>query len=105
MFAKTLAALTASLITVLIPPASAEPPATPLKIGLIGDFQSVYSDIGGPGNVEAAKMAIEEFGGTMFGKPIELITADVQNKADLAGSRARKWYENEGVEMIIGMAN
>ena len=101
--AATLAALAAGLITGPIPRASAEPPATPLKIGLIGDFQSVYSDIGGPGNVEAAKMAIEEFGGTMFGKPIELITADVQNKADLAGSLARKWYENEGVDMIIDM--
>src|SRR6267142_621662 len=85
----------------LLQPASAEPPAPALKIGLIGDFQSVYSDIGGMGNVEATRMAIEEFGGTMFGKPIELITADVQNKADIAGALARKWYENEAVDMII----
>ncbi len=92
-----------SLVAALAPPASAETPATPLKIGLIGDFQSVYSDIGGPGNVEATRMAIEEFGGTMFGKPIELITADVQNKADIAGALARKWYEAEGVDMIIDM--
>ena len=91
------------MIAALTPQASAETPSTPLKIGLISDFQSVYSDIGGPGNVEASKMAIEEFGGTMFGKPIELITADVQNKADIAGSLARKWYENEGVDMIIDM--
>ena len=70
---------------------------------MIGDFSSVYSDIGGPGNVEATKMAIEDFGGTMFGKPIELITADVLNKADIAASLARKWYENEGVDMIIDM--
>jgi branched-chain amino acid transport system substrate-binding protein len=104
--AKGLATLAAfGLIAALIPAPipAAEPPATPLKIGLIGDFQSVYSDIGGMGNVEATKMAIEEFGGTMFGKPIELITADVQNKADIAGSLARKWYENEAVDMIIDM--
>ena len=102
--AKTLAALAAlGLGAALMPPAAAEPPVTPLKIGLIGDFQSVYSDIGGMGNVEATKMAIEEFGGTMFGKPIELITADAQNKADIAGSLARKWYENEAVDMIIDM--
>ncbi len=102
--AKTLATLAAlGLGAALMPPAAAEPPATPLKIGLIGDFQSVYSDIGGMGNVEATKMAIEEFGGTMFGKPIELITADAQNKADIAGSLARKWYENEAVDMIIDM--
>jgi branched-chain amino acid transport system substrate-binding protein len=87
----------------LIAPAAAEPPATPLKIGLIGDFQSVYSDIGGMGNVEATRMAIEEFGGSMFGKPIELITADAQNKADIAGALARKWYDNEAVDMIIDM--
>ncbi len=103
-FAAQFAALAAcGLISALSPPASAETPATPLKIGLIGDFQSVYSDIGGPGNVEATRMAIEDFGGTMFGKPIELITADPQNKADLAGALARKWYENEGVDMIIDM--
>jgi branched-chain amino acid transport system substrate-binding protein len=102
--AKRLATLAAvGLGAALIPPSAAEPPATPLKIGLIGDFQSVYSDIGGMGNVEATKMAIEEFGGTMFGKPIELITADAQNKADIAGALARKWYENEAVDMIIDM--
>jgi branched-chain amino acid transport system substrate-binding protein len=102
--ARRLAALaTFGLGAALIAPAAAEPSATPLKIGLIGDFQSVYSDIGGMGNVEATRMAIEEFGGTMFGKPIELITADAQNKADIAGALARKWYDNEAVDMIIDM--
>jgi len=97
----TLAVL--GLGAILIPPAAAQQPNTVLKIGLLGDFQSVYADIGGMGNVEATKMAIEDFGGTMFGKPIELITADVLNKADVAGSMARKWYDNEGVDMIIDM--
>jgi branched-chain amino acid transport system substrate-binding protein len=102
--AKKLATLAVlGLGATLIPPAAAQQPGTALKIGLLGDFQSVYADIGGMGNVEATKMAIEEFGGTMFGKPIELITADVLNKADVAGSMARKWYENEGVDMIIDM--
>src|SRR6201991_1378436 len=101
--AKHLATVAAvGLCAALAAPAAAQQPA-PLKIGLISDFSSVYSDIGGQGNVEATKMAIEEFGGTMFGKPIELITADPQNKADIAGSLARKWYENEGVDMIIDM--
>ncbi|MBR0692679.1 ABC transporter substrate-binding protein [Bradyrhizobium lablabi] len=76
---------------------------TALKIGVLSDFQSVYADIGGMGNVEATKMAIEEFGGTMFGKPIELVTADVLNKADIAATIARKWYEAENVDMIIDM--
>jgi branched-chain amino acid transport system substrate-binding protein len=102
--AKKLATLAVlGLGATLVPPAAAQQPGTALKIGLLGDFQSVYADIGGMGNVEATKMAIEEFGGTMFGKPIELITADVLNKADVAGSMARKWYDNEGVDMIIDM--
>jgi branched-chain amino acid transport system substrate-binding protein len=73
------------------------------EIGVLSDFSSVYSDIGGIGNVEATKMAIEDFGGSMFGKPIELVTADVLNKPDIAASIARKWYENEGVDMIIDL--
>jgi len=75
----------------------------PLKIGVLSDLSSVYSDIGGLGNVEATKMAIEEFGGSMFGAPIELLTADPQNKPDTAASIVRKWYENDGVDMIIDM--
>src|SRR6202171_3295288 len=102
--AKKLATLAAlGLGATLIPPAAAQQPGAALKIGLLGDFQSVYADIGGMGNVEATKMAIEELGASMCGKPIELITADVLNKADVAGSMARKWYENEGVDMIIDM--
>ena len=102
--AKKLATLAAfGLGAALATPTAAQQADTALKIGLLGDFQSVYSDIGGAGNVEATKMAIEEFGGTMFGKPVELITADVQNKADIAASLARKWYENEAVDMIIDM--
>jgi branched-chain amino acid transport system substrate-binding protein len=101
--ANKLASLAAiGLCAALAPPATAQQPA-PLKIGLISDFSSVYSDIGGQGNVEATKMAIEEFGGSMFGKPIELITADPQSKADVAAALARKWYENEGVDVIIDL--
>jgi branched-chain amino acid transport system substrate-binding protein len=77
--------------------------SAPLKIGLMTDFSSVYSDIGGTGNVEGAKMAIEEFGGMMFGKKIELVTADPQSKADIAAAIGRKWYESEGVDTIIDM--
>ncbi len=62
---------------------------TGVKIGIISDFSSVYSDIGGQGNVEAAKMAVEDFKGTILGKPIEIITADAQNKADIAAALAR----------------
>jgi len=93
----------AALMWAVTGPGLAQQAAPPLKIGVLSDFSSVYSDIGGTGNLEATKMAIEEFGGSMFGKPIELISADALNKADVAASLARKWYENEGVDMIIDM--
>ena len=96
------AALTASLAWGAVALAQ-QPNALPLKIGVLSDFSSVYSDIGGLGNVEATKMAIEEFGGQMFGKPVEMISADVLNKADVAASFARKWYEAENVDVIIDM--
>ncbi|MET4211298.1 ABC transporter substrate-binding protein [Bradyrhizobium sp. LA2.1] len=89
------------LSAALIVPASAQ--QIPLKIGVLSDFSSVYSDIGGQGNVEATKMAIEDFGGQMFGKPIEMVAADVLNKPDVASTIARKWWETEGVDMIIDL--
>ncbi|MBR0709027.1 ABC transporter substrate-binding protein [Bradyrhizobium liaoningense] len=82
---------------------SASAQQTPLKIGVLSDFSSVYSDIGGMGNVEATKMAIEDFGGQMFGKPIDMVSADVLNKPDVASTIARKWWETEGVDMIIDL--
>ncbi len=102
---KSITALAAAglLSSALIGPALAQQPAAPLKIGVLSDFSSVYSDIGGQGNVEATKMAIEEFGGQMFGKPIEMVSADALNKADVAAGIVRKWYDNEAVDMIIDM--
>jgi branched-chain amino acid transport system substrate-binding protein len=93
------AALLAS--TTLAAPAFAQD-AKPLKIGVLTDLNSVYSDIGGKGNIEAAKMAIEDFGGQMFGKPIELVSADA-TKPDVAATLARKWWEQENVDAIIDM--
>ena len=95
------AALAAAITAVAISPSFAQ--QAPLKIGVLADFSSVYSDIGGMGNVEATKMAIEDFGGQMFGKPIEMVSADVLNKPDVASTIARKWWETEGVDMIIDL--
>ncbi|MCP3392903.1 ABC transporter substrate-binding protein [Bradyrhizobium sp. CCGB12] len=89
------------LSAALISPTFAQ--QAPLKIGVLSDFSSVYSDIGGQGNVEATKMAIEDFGGQMFGKPIDMVAADVLNKPDVASTIARKWWETEGVDMIIDL--
>jgi branched-chain amino acid transport system substrate-binding protein len=76
-----------------------------VKIGFITDISGLYSDIDGQGGAEAIKMAIADFGGTVNGKKIELVTADHQNKADIAASRAREWFDREGVDMLIGGTN
>ncbi|CAA7616972.1 ABC-type branched-chain amino acid transport systems, periplasmic component [Candidatus Terasakiella magnetica] len=74
-----------------------------VKIGVLTDLSGTYSDLAGSGSVEAAKMAVEDFGGKLNGIAIEVVSADHQNKADIASSVARKWYENEGVDAIFDL--
>ena len=71
-----------------------------VKIGVLNDQSGVYADYGGKSSIEAAKMAVEDFGGEVLGHKIEIVSADHQNKPDLAVSIARKWYDTEGVDMI-----
>src|ERR1700759_5138781 len=71
-----------------------------VKIGILNDQSGVYADYGGKWSFEAAKMAVEDFGGEGLGKKIEVVSADHQNKPDLATAIARRWYEVEGVDMI-----
>ncbi len=73
-----------------------------VKIGVLGDMGGVYADIAGPGSVVAVNMAVEDFGGTVLGKPIEVVSADDQNKADVGSSIARKWIDDEQVDVING---
>jgi branched-chain amino acid transport system substrate-binding protein len=91
-FLSAVAALSLSL--------GASASAQGVKIGILNDQSGVYADYGGKGSIEAAKMAIEDFGGEVLGKPVEIVTADHQNKPDLAVSIARKWYDADGVDMI-----
>ena len=76
-----------------------------VKIGVLTDMSGVYSAIGGPGSLTAAKMAVADFGGKVLGKPVEVISADHQNKADIASEKAREWFDNDHVDMIIGLLN
>src|ERR1044072_5135069 len=69
----------------------------PVKIGILNDQASVYSAITGPGSVAAARLAIEDMGGSMFGKPIELVSADHGHKPDIGSAIARRWLDTEGV--------
>lgn len=90
------AGLAAAAMLALSAPAFAQG----VKIGVLNDQSGVYADYGGKYSVEAAKMAIEDFGGSVLGGKIELVTADHQNKPDLGSSIARQWYDTDGVDMI-----
>ena len=83
----------------------AEASAESVKIGILNDQSGPYADFSGKWSVEAAKMAIEDFGGSVLGQKIELVAADHQNKPDLAGDIARRWFDAEGVDMISDLGN
>ena len=76
----------------------------PLKLGGILDMSSLYADITGSGSETAAKMAVEDFGGTVLGRKVEIVVGDHLNKADLAANIARDMIDNQGVEMIFDVA-
>ena len=72
-----------------------------VKIGVMNDMSGLYADIGGPGSLVAAQMAVQDFGGKVLGKPIEIVSVDHQNKPDVGATKAREWYDTEGVDMIV----
>ncbi|UTY57162.1 ABC transporter substrate-binding protein [Massilia sp. erpn] len=76
-----------------------------IKIGFITDMSGLYSDIDGLGGAEAIKMAIADAGVVIAGKKVEFISADHQNKADIAASKAREWFDQQGVDLLIGGTN
>jgi branched-chain amino acid transport system substrate-binding protein len=75
-----------------------------VKIGLIEDMSSIYADITGIGAVTAAKMAVEDFGGKVLSMPIEVVSADHQNKADISSATAREWFDNQHVDALMDVA-
>ena len=74
--------------------AQAQTPDT-IKIGVLADMSSLYADLGGPGSVTAAQMAVDDFGGTVLGKKVEIVSADHQNKPDIGASIARQWFDTD----------
>ena len=76
-----------------------------VKIGFVTDMSSLYADVEGKNGGVAIQMAIDDFGGKVLGQPIELLTADHQNKADVAASKAREWIDTAGVTMVFGGTN
>lgn len=76
-----------------------------IKIGVLNDQSGLYAEFGGAGSVAAAKMAVEDFGGTVLGRRIEVLSADHQNKPDVASNIARQWLDVDGVEVFADLTN
>ena len=77
----------------------------PIRIGMITDMSSLYADIDGPAGAEMVKWAVQDFGGKVLNRPVEVLSADHQNKPDIASSKAREWMDKEGLTMLIGGTN
>jgi branched-chain amino acid transport system substrate-binding protein len=101
----TAGALAAAGVFGAATPAIAQISGDVIRIGIITDMSSVYADIDGQGGIEAIKMAIADMGGLINGKKIELISADHQNKPDIAATKAREWFDTQGLDMLIGGTN
>ncbi|WNJ88808.1 ABC transporter substrate-binding protein [Bosea sp. 685] len=84
--------------------AAAHGQQAPLKIGVVADMSGMYSDMTGTGSVEAVKLAVQDFGGKLNGRSIEVVSADHQNKGDIASSLVRKWFDADGVDVVVNAA-
>jgi branched-chain amino acid transport system substrate-binding protein len=104
-FPSKLAAVTLAAAAAVAAPAQAQYSGDVIRIGITTDMSGLYSDLDGEGGVEAIRMAIADFGGTLNGKKIEVLFADHQNKADIASGKAREWFDNQGLDMLIGGVN
>jgi len=93
--------MSAALLMAAAAPALADVSDGKVKIGILNDQSGVYADFGGKWSFEAAKMAVEDFGGKVAGAPVEVISADHQNKPDIASNIARQWYDTEQVDAIM----
>ena len=94
--------LAAAMIACTLPASAND---KPFRIGVIDDMSGTFSDNGGPGTALSVRMAVEDFGGSVLGKPIEVVVADHQNKPDIASALARKWFDVEKVDMIANLIN
>jgi branched-chain amino acid transport system substrate-binding protein len=85
--------------------AQAQSPGGPVRIGILNDQSGPYADFGGKTSVDAARMAAEDVGGKVLGKPIEIVVGDHQNKPDVASAIARRWFDTEGVSAVAELTN
>jgi len=104
---RFISVLTAACLSMALgaPVARAQISDDVVRIGVLNDQSGLYADLGGPGSVVAARMAVEDAGGTVLGKPVEIVFADHQNKSDIGAAIARQWFEIGKVDMAIGFDN
>jgi branched-chain amino acid transport system substrate-binding protein len=95
--------LAAAMLATVTAGATAQVSNNTVKIGVLTDLSGLYSDLSGQGSIVAARMAIEDFGKTVLGKPIELISADSHNKADVAANKAREWIDQQNVDVLMDL--
>ena len=110
MLTSPLKALSAALLIAMTSHGYAQTQAPKIsndvvKIGVLTDMGGPFSDIGGPGAILATRMAVEDFGGKVLGKPIEVISADHQNKPDIGVAKAREWMDVDQVDMLADVMN
>jgi branched-chain amino acid transport system substrate-binding protein len=106
MIQKTgLAVALSALLAFSTAPARAQISDDVVRIGVLGDMSGIYNDLSGKGAVEAVRMAVEDFGGTVLGKKIDVVFADHLNKPDVGAAKAREWFDTGGVDLINDLAN
>ena len=76
-----------------------------IKIGVLSDMSSLYADIGGPGSVVAARMAVEDFGAAAKGLKVEILSGDHLNKPDIGSNVARQWFDVDKVDVVVDVPN
>jgi branched-chain amino acid transport system substrate-binding protein len=79
----------------------AQSSSKPVKMGMLSDMSGPYRDVGGPGNKASVELAVQDFGGSVLGRPIEILQADDQNKPDVAASIAREWIDSQGLDVMM----
>lgn len=101
------AAAAASAVPILSLPrvSAAALSGAPIRVGVLTDMSGNYRDPAGPGAVEAARMAVKEHGGSALGRPVEVLAADHQNKADIGSAIARRWFDQDGAGAIFEMVS
>ncbi|HKR47812.1 MAG TPA: ABC transporter substrate-binding protein [Paraburkholderia sp.] len=104
-FARLAGLFAASAAAMAFSAGSAQAADDAVKIGFITDMSGLYADDDGQGGLTAIKMAVADFGGKVLGKPIQIEYADHQNKADIAASKAREWFDRDGLTMLLGGTN